>query len=420
MRGTNLDDSIAGSALADRLRGNGGNDRLDGRAGIDTVDYSGATAAVSVDLFAQLARDGQGGTDTVIGFEHALGGSGADIIRGNTPANRLVGGAGNDTLEGRAGNDTLEGGEGIDRLVGGTNDDTYILDDTADVVVEFANQGIDTILTTRATFVLGLNVENATATTGGRHVLFGNALDNRLTGNAGNDVLNAGDGSDTLDGGAGIDRLVGGRGSDTYVVTAGDVVVEDANQGLDTVIVTTGAAYTLGTNLEILELAGATLLNGTGNSAANLLQGNARANLLQGLEGNDVLAGDAGADTLVGGAGADNLQGGAASDHFRYLAASDSTLALTDTISNFTHVAGGELDRIDLRLIDANAGVAGDQAFAWIGSAGFSGAGQLRFDNVGGGSYAIRGDVNGDGAADLSISISVAGIGTPAAAWFLL
>ena len=420
VRGTDFADSIAGTALSDRLRGAGGNDRLDGRGGIDTLDYGAATAAVSVDLTAQRAQDGQGGIDTVLGFENVLGGAGADILRGGVPANRLFGGAGNDTLDGRAGNDTLDGGEGTDRLLGGAGNDVYILDATADVVLEFANQGIDTILTTRARLALMANVENATATNGGRHALIGNTLDNLLTGNAGNDTLSGGDGRDTLDGGAGIDRLVGGRGNDTYIVTVGDVVVEDANQGLDTVIVRTGTAYTLGTNLEILELAGATLLNGTGNAAGNLLQGNAGANRLEGLDGNDVLAGNAGDDTLVGGSGADNLQGGQGSDQFRYLAADDSTLALTDTISSFTHDAGVELDRIDLSAIDANTGVAGDQGFTWIGTAAFSGAGQLRAETLSVGVYSIRGDVNGDGVADLAITVNVAGIATPEAAWFLL
>jgi Ca2+-binding RTX toxin-like protein len=42
-------------------------------------------------------------------------------------------------------------------------------------------------------------------------------------------------GNDTLDGGAGNDSLIGGLGDDTYVLETGDVIVELAGQGSDTV-----------------------------------------------------------------------------------------------------------------------------------------------------------------------------------------
>lgn len=50
--------------------------------------------------------------------------------------------------------------------------------------------------------------------------------------------------------------------------------------------------------------------------------------------------------------------------------------------------------------------MAGDQAFSFIGAAAFGGvAGQLRF-STGGGSTVVRGDVDGDGAADFAITLS--------------
>ncbi|EJZ16341.1 rhizobiocin/RTX toxin and hemolysin-type calcium binding protein, partial [Rhizobium sp. Pop5] len=63
----------------------------------------------------------------------------------------------------------------------------------------------------------------------------GNGLANTITGGAGNDLL---------DGGAGSDTLKGGAGDDTYVISTGDVVVENANEGIDTVR-TALANYTL-------------------------------------------------------------------------------------------------------------------------------------------------------------------------------
>ncbi len=51
-----------------------------------------------------------------------------------------------------------------------------------------------------------------------------------------------------------------------YVVdTVGDVVVEDANAGIDTV--SSGIAYTLGVNVENLILTGVGSISGTGNAA---------------------------------------------------------------------------------------------------------------------------------------------------------
>ncbi len=59
-----------------------------------------------------------------------------------------------------------------------------------------------------------------------------------------------------------------------------------------------------------------------------------------------------------------------------------------------------------MSLIDANANVAGNQAFTFIGSNAFSGAaGQLRYA-ASGRDTLISGDVNGDKVADFSILVS--------------
>jgi Ca2+-binding RTX toxin-like protein len=139
----------------------------------------------------------------------------------------------------------------------------------------------------------------------------------------------------------------------------------------------------------------------TGTAGADTLTGGTGNDLLTGAAGNDSLIGGAGADTLVGGTGADKLSGGAGNDLFVFTGTGDSTAKQRDTITDF---ATG--DRIDLHLIDANTSLSGDQAFSFIGSAGFGRkAGQLRAYKSGS-STMIAGDVNGDGAADFQIQLT--------------
>jgi Ca2+-binding RTX toxin-like protein len=118
----------------------------------------------------------------------------------------------------------------------------------------------------------------------------------QVDGGLGHDSLFGGAGNDSLDGGAGTDSLVGGTGDDSYTIdNAGDVVVELANEGTDTV--DASVTFTLADNVENLRLlAAAGAINGTGNGANNVLTGNAASN---------VLNGGAGADTMVGGAAND-------------------------------------------------------------------------------------------------------------------
>ncbi|MBO3762525.1 hypothetical protein J5J09_22405, partial [Ciceribacter sp. L1K22] len=76
----------------------------------------------------------------------------------------------------------------------------------------------------------------------------------------------------TLNGGSGADRMEGGSGNDTYYVdNSGDVVVEAANAGTDTV--RSSISHTLAANVENLILSGAGNLNGNGNTLANALTG---------------------------------------------------------------------------------------------------------------------------------------------------
>lgn len=137
--------------------------------------------------------------------------------------------------------------------------------------------------------------------------LVGNKGDDKLFGSLGNDILYGNEGNDLLDGGWGKDEMYGGQGNDTYVVDSDlDKVHEANNEGIDNV--QAYVSYTLGNDVENLQLMGIGLLDGTGNSLNNLLLGNTGSNVLSGLAGNDVLIGGKGNDTLIGGSGNDHYE----------------------------------------------------------------------------------------------------------------
>ncbi|HEX2725657.1 MAG TPA: M10 family metallopeptidase [Beijerinckiaceae bacterium] len=144
---------------------------------------------------------------------------------------------------------------------------------------------------------------------------------------------------------------------------------------------------------------GADIEDAVGGAGADAITGNELANRLKGLGGNDTLRGVDGADVLCGGAGSDSLWGGQGDDDFVFAALSDTGVGAKarDVIRDFQHFH----DDIDLRSIDANSNLGGDQDFRFVGASAFSrSAGELRF--AGG---LLSGDVNGDGKADLEISI---------------
>ena len=331
--GTGSANTYDGLAGDDRIYGFGGNDTLNGGAGNDFIDGGIGNDVMSgglgddiyvvdsaTDSVIELTNEGNDTVQTSLAYTlganvenlvllevgGAINGTGNEldnILTGNSSANVLTGGAGNDQLDGGAGNDTLDGGTGADIMIGGAGNDTYIVDDIGDVVFELAGQGADTVQSS-ISYVLGENVEKLTLTGTAAINGTGNELNNTLTGNAAANTLNGGAGDDTLNGGAGADTMIGGTGDDTYTVdNVGDVVVEYAGEGIDTV--RSSIDYALGNNLENLTLTGSANRVGTGNAVDNVLIGNTGNNTLYGLAGNDFLDGGAGADTLVGGTGDD-------------------------------------------------------------------------------------------------------------------
>jgi Ca2+-binding RTX toxin-like protein len=381
---------------------------------------------------------GTSGNDTVKG----LGGN--DTLDGGDGNDIVEGGDGDDDLTGGAGNDRMDGGPGADTMRGGAGDDVYYVSGAGDVVDETGGSGYDSVRS-MISYTLGAGVErlellfaapingtgngldNVIVGNGGANVLTGLAGDDTITGGsgndtlrggddddsldggAGNDLLEGGDGVDTLTGGAGVDRLDGGTGADAmsggasgdvYVVDdLGDSITELAGGGVDAV--EASITYTLGAELENLQLTGGSAINGTGNGLSNVITGNGAANILDGGAGADTLSGLGGADRLIGGAGADNLTGGLGADTFAFSSADIGAKVETDRILDLVFADG---DVVDLSGIDANINLGGDQAFAWVTK--FSKVAGQALMTYANGVTTIALDVNGDGKADFKIAIT--------------
>ncbi len=348
--GSVMNDTLLGLSGDDILSGGAGNDTLDGGTGADSMTGGAGNDLFVVDNVSDVVTEQAGqGADTVqSSLTYALGanlenltltGSAAingtgnalsNVLIGNSAANVLSGGAGNDTyvvgvgdtvveaasagtdtvksdmswtlgtnlenlvltgmaaingagntlantLTGNSAANVLNGAAGADTLNGAQGDDLYIVDNVGDKVTELPGEGLDTIQSS-VTYTLGANVENLTLSGTSAINGTGNGLDNVIIGNsAGN-------------------RLTGGAGNDTYVVGAGDTVVESVNAGVD--IVQSSVTHTLAANVENLTLMGTGAINGTGNALNNVLVGNNAANTLTGGAGDDTYVVGAG-DTVV-------------------------------------------------------------------------------------------------------------------------
>jgi Ca2+-binding RTX toxin-like protein len=198
----------------------------------------------------------------------------------NGHATDLGGGAMDDQLLGS----TSNGSPGW-TLRGGAGDDVYQISNAADVIVETADQGTDTIRTS-VSYTLPTNVERLILTGTAAINATGNALDNEIYGNSAANII---------DGRTGEDTLAGGAGDDVYIVASGSALVrEKAGEGHDTV--RTSDSFLLLDNVEDVILVGTNSSNLWGNAQANYIQGNAMDNRLDGSWGADTLAGGNGDD----------------------------------------------------------------------------------------------------------------------------
>jgi Ca2+-binding RTX toxin-like protein len=314
LAGNEDDDALNGGVGNDNMQGGPGNDRYVVDAREDVVDEGFGANEDPADLvssFINYTLPERIENLTLLGT--------AREGRGNDNLNRIVGNSSDNIFVGRQEIDFSGTHRGDrDTLIGQDGNDIYIIDSEGDRVIEAANQGNDFVATDTLFYQLPDNVENLIlvgpfvplqATSG-----FGNELNNEIHGSQANNLLVGLEGDDTIYGGSGgSDTMNGGEGNDEYVVydPISDIVRESNPDGSDPdsidEVTSFTAEYTLPDRVENLVLTDnvSTVVNGFGNSAANVIQGNQLNNLLDGGSNSDTLIGAQGDDILNGGDGDD-------------------------------------------------------------------------------------------------------------------
>ena len=162
-----------------------------------------------------------------------------------------------------------------------------ILDGSGTDTLDFSGFSNDQSIDLRSTdeSASSLFASNIAGDVGNLTIAAGTVIE-KAVGGSGNDTLTGNSSNNTLDGSTGDDTMAGGSGDDTYVVdSTSDVVSESASEGTD--LIQASVDFTISSNVENIEITGATARTATGNSANNTLTGNSAASTLAGAAGDD-------------------------------------------------------------------------------------------------------------------------------------
>ena len=354
MTGAGGNDKLYGLQNDDTLDGGDGNDILDGGTGADNMTGGIGDDVYVVDNVGDVIIEASGGGSDLVytlgvaryflppeverAAVYSRSSVGSVELYGNALDNELIGNDGRNVLDGFGGQDIMQGAGGDDGYtvsLQGTitishqpsGSDLpafgyqYLNSSAPDIVIEHTGGGFDNILVpftgsptahnwfdytlikgssfTQTGWVERLSVFDFASTYAVN--LQGDILDNVIAGNAGQNIL---------DGWTGADRLIGFEGDDTYFVDVeGDDVVEQANEGFDTIYITTYPAqagggpnpteYQMTNEVErLIALTPGIAFTLAGNTRNNEIVGNDSANLIDGRDGVDLLMGLGGADTF--------------------------------------------------------------------------------------------------------------------------
>ncbi|MGV9008932.1 Ig-like domain-containing protein [Brevundimonas sp.] len=280
--------------------------------------------------------------------------TGSGVVIGSALDDVLSGGNGSDVILGQGGDDVIRGGTGAtDELYGGTGDDRFILE-ANDTIVEFANEGYDTVEARIGVYNLGANIEAMIYTGMGNFIGTGNGLDNALTGGGGDDVLRGRGGNDRLDGGAGTDTADYAQAT-SWVKVRLDLAwtMDDGEGGTDTLV---------------------SIENLTGSQFDDVMVGNA---------GNNVILGGLGADVLLGGDGDDIIMGGQIQANQVHGGRGDDWFILDAPDTVIEH-AGEGIDTVESRVSTYTL-AANVENMIYTGPASFSGWGNGLDNRITGG-----------------------------------